>query len=238
MSERLSTELDLLSSMYPGAVQFDTQARELSFSRHAGSGDKLVLRLPERYPDFETAEVILARDGRGTDLRKAVQDIVTETSKCSSLLPNEPYGECLDAIVGQFVELVEVGVDVDDDRQVASGDAEDRESVKTVVIWLHHLLATSKRKLAIHPTSGHKGIAGVTKPGYPGVMIFSGPQAAVNEHVSDLKSLNWQAFSVRYEADEEWKLDKGIKEVETMAEVVQCVEEGHREVFLKAVGMK
>ena len=73
-------------------------------------------------------------------------------------------------------------------------------------------------------------------------MLFTGLKEAVDEHVAELKGLNWQAFSVRYEEDEDWVVggSRGgvIKEVENMAEVVQLIEEGKREVFLKAVGVK
>lgn len=160
---------------------------------------------------------------------------------------------------------------------------------KTVIIWLHHLLATSKRKLALSPsvvnsnsnsnTTTTATISGMTKPGYPGVFIFSGPRDLVDSHVKELKSLNWQAFSKRYDSDEatnglfsssntieivddtttkpkptkrkqnvsaaddgEWPFTHGrnkIVEVESMAELVKgIVEEHHRDIFLRAVGVK
>lgn len=82
-------------------------------------------------------------------------------------------------------------------------------------------------------------------------MIFSGPLSAVTEHVNTLKAENWQAFQVRYEEDELWEFahGKGVKEMETMAEVVKGVElsntktgeergKKQKEDFLKAVGIK
>ncbi|KAL2429948.1 hypothetical protein ABEF95_013413 [Exophiala dermatitidis] len=93
-----------------------------------------------------------------------------------------------------------------------------RSPTKTVIIWLHHLLALSKRKLAVTPsTTAHthtttgtlsssssvSGISGLTKPGYPGIMIFSGPRDLVDAHVAQLRALNWQAFQVRYDSDED-----------------------------------
>ncbi|KAG9776345.1 hypothetical protein KCU88_g4896, partial [Aureobasidium melanogenum] len=93
-----------------------------------------------------------------------------------------------------------------------------RPPTKTVIIWLHHLLALSKRKLAVTPsTTAHthtttgtlsssssaSGISGLTKPGYPGIMIFSGPRDLVDAHVAQLKGLNWQAFQVRYDSDDD-----------------------------------
>lgn len=91
-----------------------------------------------------------------------------------------------------------------------------------------------------------------SRPGYPGVMIFSGPTSAVIGHVTNLKAENWQAFQVRYEEEELWEFahGTGIKEMETMAEVVKsieltdakagAVEKGAKQKseFLKAVGIK
>jgi hypothetical protein len=143
-------------------------------------------------------------------------------------------------------------------------------TTKTVIIWLHHLLATSKRKLAIAPTTtmhmhaqGHESISisGLTKPGYPGIMLFSGPRDLVDAHVQELKALNWQAFQVRYDSDEEqhpappsspsststeseseWPFthEKGkIIEVESMADLVRGIaREQDKETFLRAVGVK
>jgi hypothetical protein len=141
-------------------------------------------------------------------------------------------------------------------------------TTKTVIIWLHHLLATSKRKLAIAPTTtmhmhaqGHESISisGLTKPGYPGIMLFSGPRDLVGAHVQELKALNWQAFQVRYDSDEEqhpappssssststeteWPFthERGkIIEVESMADLVRGIaREQDKETFLRAVGVK
>lgn len=95
------------------------------------------------------------------------------------------------------------------------GSAHASQQGKTVVVWLHHLLATSKRKLALHPavtTSGpspssatnpdtpSSSISGITKPGYPGILVFAGPSELVDAHVRSLKALNWQAFQVRYDS--------------------------------------
>lgn len=108
----------------------------------------------------------------------------------------------------------------------------------TVIIYLHHLLATSKRKLAISPTN----ISGITKPGYPGVLIFSGSATDVWAHVNELKSLKWQAFQVRLESEEEWefKHGKGVVEVEGMGDVVAeiDVQPGRKEMFMESMRMK
>lgn len=248
ISERLALELQLLEAMYPEQLRFDRNARDLSFSSGiAGSADRLVLRLPNAYPVVGRPEVVAARGRGGGDARGRVQGIVSEV--CEQQQQQQQGGEdeeeaggggeVLDAVLAAFLEVVEA----EDERGDTSGRVGvetpvGASEVKTVVVWLHHLLATSKRKLAINPSSSQGAVRGVTKPGYPGVLVFSGQRAAVEDHVAELKGLNWQAFAVRYEADERWEFGKGVKEVETMAEMVQCIEEGRREAFLQAVGVK
>jgi len=67
-------------------------------------------------------------------------------------------------------------------------------------------------------------------------------QDTVNAHVGQLKSQNWQAFQVRFEVEDlEWVFvhGKGVKEVESMSEVVKDIEGNkQKEAFLKAVGVK
>ncbi|KAL2429953.1 hypothetical protein ABEF95_013460 [Exophiala dermatitidis] len=114
-----------------------------------------------------------------------------------------------------------LGIDVpvaDTTSDIRDPQPDIRPPTKTVIIWLHHLLALSKRKLAVTPSttahthtttgtlsssSSSSGISGLTKPGYPGIMIFSGPRDLVDAHVAQLKGLNWQAFQVRYDSDED-----------------------------------
>ncbi|KAL2396967.1 hypothetical protein ABEF93_005331 [Exophiala dermatitidis] len=110
-----------------------------------------------------------------------------------------------------------LGIDVpvaDTTSEIRDPQPDIKPPTKTVIIWLHHLLALSKRKLAVNPTvqtgppsssssSSASGISGLTKPGYPGIMIFSGPRDLVDAHVAQLKGLNWQAFQVRYDSGED-----------------------------------
>jgi hypothetical protein len=241
VGERLADELALLEAMYPGQVRWESRGREVTFvgAEHGdGSRSRLVLRVPEKYPDEGQPEVLEAQGGRRRDEREWVRELLCREAGSEGL-----GREVLDVVIGEWVEMVGTGGDEVGGRE-NEGGAEDEEQeetgsdVKTTVIWLHHLLATSKRKLAIKPTTLQDKVTGITKPGYPGVMVFSGQKKAVENHVAELKGLNWQAFAIRYEADELWKFEKGIKEVETMAEVVQSIEEGRREGFLKAVGVK
>ncbi|PVI00693.1 hypothetical protein DM02DRAFT_718227 [Periconia macrospinosa] len=225
---RLGLELDLLRAMYPEQVEWSSKSREVKFVDQAAA---LQLRLPDAYPDAGLPDVISASDAAKRDLRDQTKAAV----QAAGLEEGE---ESLDAIIACFQRVV--GTNSDRDSQTTAATAE-AETSKTVVVWLHHLLALTKRKLALSPQL----LSGTTKPGYPGIMIFSGPASAVNEHISTLKAENWQAFQVRYEDEGLWEFEhgSGIREVETMAEVVKAVETGaqgavQRQEFLKAVGIK
>jgi hypothetical protein len=232
---RFALELELLQAMYPDQIDYSSKSRDLIFTEQSAL---LHLRIPEQYPDRASPEVVAARDAAKSDLR----DRTIASIRDAGLAEGE---EALDAVIACFQRVVE---ETDRTRNSQTGiDSTSAlsppapEATKTVIIWLHHLLALSKRKLALSPAS----ISGLTKPGYPGVMLFSGPAPAVTDHVNTLKTENWQAFQVRYEGDEVWEFDhgSGIKEVETMAEVVKAVEAGkygakQKQEFLKAVGIK
>jgi hypothetical protein len=238
---RLATELELLNAMYPDQIDFNLRSRDFKFSSESAL---LHLRLPEHYPSNSTPDVISASDSSKIDLRDQTKAAIRELD----LVAGE---EALDAVIACFQGVIAAA---DNTRNNSSADTQSRsrhvtssntpEVPKTVIIWLHHLLALSKRKLALAPAST---VSGVTKPGYPGIMIFSGPTAAVSEHVDVLKAQNWQAFQVRYEECVRWEFAHGVgvKEVESMAEVVREVEgsgEGvgriRKEEFLMAAGIK
>jgi hypothetical protein len=90
-----------------------------------------------------------------------------------------------------------------------------------VLIWFHHLLSTTKRKaiLSLH------SLRGISKPGYPGILVLQGPKNILDDAIVELKGMNWQAMQVRGEIESHEKfLDKGIHEVETVAEIVAKME--------------
>jgi len=124
--------------------------------------------------------------------------------------------------------------------------------VKFAIIWSHHLLATSKRKDIIE-WSDELGLWGISKPGYPGVIIVEGLEEYVDQFLKRIKSLNWQALSVRHEevrqfhcAEGEWtqhaQLKRtgekiGVVEVEHISEITKMVEgvDGLSETILSAL---
>ena len=225
--DRRRAELEILQAMYP---EVEIEADEITYSTASGS---LHLRLPHGYLHDEHPEVIAATVGKldaRDQLRKRVKGCTIGE-------------EILDSIFLAFHEEL--------DSQAKCSTAQDSTQTKpqrsaqqslgeraTVVVYLHHLLNTAKRKEVLTPPSAD--VSGVSKPGYPGVLIFSGPASEVRRHVFALKQLNWQAFQPRLEVDEEWTFahGRGVKEVETMKDVVAELGEEKRSEFLKAMRIK
>ena len=250
-ADRLEAELALLEAMYPEALSFSPKAREVKYV-HANPSGLLVLRLPDLYPEAGgLPETITATGPQREDLRSAAKEAIA--GLC--LTTGE---EVLDAIILNFQELLGAlastypGTEGQVDGTGAGAGEENRS--RTVVIWLHHLLNTNKRKLALNPSiSGPQPISGLTKPGYPGILVFSGPKTSVDAHVAELRAQRWQAFQVRYDSEDRtsggdapkesdcWSFEHGtgIREVESMSELVQGLSDPRqREVFLDAVGVR
>lgn len=223
--ERLKSELSLLESMYPTQLTYDEKANELAFTSDSGS---FSLRLLDGYLVNELPIVLAASAGRA-DIRDELKACV---SGCTM------GDEILDFVISAFIELAEshdAGVEA---KGITGNEIEGFEKSKaTVIVWLHHMLNTNKRKQALSPPS--HAVSGITKPGYPGVLIYSGPAEAVHEHVHDLKQLNWQAFQIRLESDEEWIFDhgSGVKEFESMKDIVGDIGD-RKAAFMEAMRMK
>ena len=105
-----------------------------------------------------------------------------------------------------------------------------------ILIWFHHLLSTAKRKAIL----AFQSVRGISKPGYPGILVLQGSRNVLDVTVADLKVMRWQAMQVRGEIEGHEKyLDEGIREVETVAEVVEEMESlGLRDWCLSALRMK
>lgn len=225
--ERLQAEIELLEAMYPDQVSYRARPREMKYTSPQGS---FTLRMPSGYLTDELPEVLsasAAKEDARTQLQQRIQ----------TLSPGE---ETLDSLIAMFVELTEQQASEAQEtiRSERSKTSEASPQARlTVIIWLHHLLNTNKRKLALSPAAG---VSGITKPGYPGVLIYSGPAKLVQDHVFELRQQNWQAFQVRLESDEEWRFSHGdgVKEVEAMKDVVSAVGEKRKEEFMEAMRMK
>lgn len=236
--DRQSVEISLLQAMYPEQLEWSQTRNELKYTGNLGAF--LTLRLPENYPKDASPMLISALDSSKNDLRD-----LTRNEIASLQLPLDE--EVLDTIIQAFENLVNNIDRSDPVKEIASDQLVETiirsETSKTVIIWLHHLLNTNKRKLAITPGARSTDFAGITKPGYPGVILYSGDAQSVTDHVAELKQQKWQAFQVRFEetSSEPWKFahGSGVREVETMSEISQgIVDQNNRETFLRAVHIK
>jgi len=228
--ERLQTELSLLESMYPDQIQHSPQAREVSYKSSAGT---FTLRLPNEYLVDVLPQVLAANAGKD-DVREQLKRQVNDC---------QAGEEILDSIILAFNEIAESrntqevpSVERKPDHRGV--DSSQDQGKATVIVWLHHLLNTNKRKQALSPPSN--SVSGLTKPGYPGVLVYSGPSRAVHEHVNELKHLNWQAFQIRLETEEEWVFGHGhgVREVEAMKDLVAEVGEARKAEFMEAMRMR
>lgn len=221
--ERLSMELELLQSIFPEQVVFIDKGRELNYTSEAGN---LTLRLPDGYLQDSLPDVVSASAGK-QDLRDEVKRRVQQ---------RDVGEEVLDAIINDFIDLSKDSAsDAATPQQYHNTAASD--GTATIIVWLHHLLNTNKRKLALHPAAS---VSGITKPGYPGVLVYSGPAKDVHEHINELKSQNWQAFQSRLETEDEWffKHGKGVVEVEAMKDIVAEIGDERKDEFMEAMRMK
>lgn len=207
---RLETELELLEAMYPDQTHYNPNSRELKFVNDDHSS--FLLRLPDAYPESAFPDIISATDQAKNDLRVQLRRAVADLD----LADGE---EALDAIVAAFKQLVESAPSAEQSSDSTPDANHGAHSPKTIIVWLHHLLNTNKRKLALSPPPSVPPVSGLTKPGYPGVLIYSGPSSAVSEHINLLKAQNWQAFQVRYEEEELWHFahGTGVREMESMS---------------------
>ena len=173
VEERLSNELELLRAMYPESIAFDSRGRELKYSPAPGEDDSppkgvLVLRLPDHYPAKGLPDLITAKDAIGLDAR-------TQVSAAFSKLGVVEGEEALDAFILAFQDFINESAARDappgqeNAATVTSAEETKQQPCKTVVIWLHHLLNTNKRKLALNPSLEAASVSGLTRPSHPGV---------------------------------------------------------------------
>ncbi|KAF2087055.1 hypothetical protein K490DRAFT_65923 [Saccharata proteae CBS 121410] len=254
--ERQCNELALLESMYPSeltvllapskqddckiSIEIEQDAYSLGFELSRKS-----------YPRYSVPDVQLSCTGAIPEgVRNGLQ------SRLNDVLKNqEPGIECVDSIVVDFKDSVEeiraewesqkVAQQESLDRarqkdeakqarkqevqrQVEAEDASNRTPTEglRVVLWMHHLLATAKRK-AIVQNSKASSLAGFSKPGYPGAVYVEGESSSVREFVDDLKSMRWQAIQERGTQTVEYASltltsnSTGIVEVESLGDIAE-----------------
>jgi hypothetical protein len=141
----------------------------------------------------------------------------------------ESFREPIPTILTQTVE------ETTDPETLTTTESTLMDPAAVVVIWFHHLLSTTKRKAI----KSLESLRGISKPGYPGILVLQGPKPALDEAIAELKAMRWQAMQIRGEIECEKELDSGIYEVEKVAEVVAKMEEiGLGDWCLSALKMK
>lgn len=236
-NERREAEIALLQAMYPSDMTWHEQRQEITYK--AELGGTLILRIPDDYPEENQPTLIEALDRNKDDIRNIVRKRIDDLGVSNG-------EEILDAIIQAFEEVISERQEATEASSILTDSNKDpggNDTYKTVIIWLHHLLNTNKRKLALKPSINMDQVSGITKPGYPGILVYSGTTAAIDAHVSELRNQRWQAFQIRLEdvSEDTWVFSHGhgIKELESMSEVTQSISsQDNRQTFLKAVGIK
>lgn len=130
----------------------------------------------------------------------------------------------------------------------ASPQQEGRERVLSRrCLWFHHINSTTKRKHILE-WGRELRLGGLSNPGIPGVVVVEGAGSDVDEYISRLRRLRWQAMAVRGEEDEAHacpqaleaarRLPLGIRELgeEEMGRLAAaCREAGLEQLFLSAL---
>lgn len=113
-------------------------------------------------------------------------------------------------------------------------------------IYSHHIIASSKRS-AVCQTAKELGLSGISKIGWPGIIVFEGDEEACKEAVRFLTSLRWKQFVVR--GEEVIKIEDGenvnsLRKFPTFSEygakemkaaAAACREVGLENLFLTAM---
>ncbi|KAJ1958905.1 hypothetical protein IWQ62_004829 [Dispira parvispora] len=166
---------------------------------------------------------------------------------------------CLVALIEDVTEWLTARIDKYNDMAVSGEKPKEPPTpsnapVRTltcVVLWMHHLLSTTKRK-QICQWALDLDLFGISKPGYPGVLIAEGPTDAINEYVRRLKALRWQALVVRWEdtvpvppeytnMEDAYRIapvlgQRGVREVESMSQASELMARaGLKHAFLTAL---
>ncbi|KAH7025590.1 hypothetical protein B0J12DRAFT_585010 [Macrophomina phaseolina] len=214
--------------MYPEELrvvkQPTTPADDFEIDIRLDAGHELSFVLsPRSYPASSVPQVFASfgpnvSNGERKRLRARLRDIVGQ---------QEAGIECVDLIISDFRQAL-------DDLHAAAchgaaqrhydapKEARQSEGLR-VVLWMHHLLATSKRR-AIVQLSKELGLGGFSKPGYPGSVYVEGEASAVRAFVDELKTMRWQAIQER--ASESVPLASialapGIQEVQGLGNVAE-----------------
>ncbi|PSK33518.1 hypothetical protein B9Z65_7405 [Elsinoe australis] len=238
--ERQFDELVLLQSMYPEEFTWQTppgpdadiselQDADFRFSIQIASYT-LDVTLPTTYPSTTKPTAYLqCAATTPTSTRKSARAILSDI-----LAALDPGTEILDILVQDLssrLESLSASAAPTDHPCSTQDDATKKpQKIKRLLIWSHHLLATSKRKDII-AWSRELHLSGFSRPGYPGAIVVEGDKDNVDEFETRIKALRWQALQVRGEEVGEGRVlvrdgkAVGFREVEGLDDVVRGLKE-------------
>jgi hypothetical protein len=200
----------------------------------------LEFTLPDNYPEIQKPHVYLSCGGDvNTSTRKRGR------AKLAEIVEEQEVGvEMLDLIVTLFTEylpeLTEHAQSTDEHEGKHGTQQHHTTKIKRVVIWSHHLLATSKRK-DIQAWSKELSLSGYSRPGHPGSIFVEGDEDQVDEFIRRLKQLRWQALQVRGEETGDKRIcgpGDGVLEVEGLGEIAEAlkkIDADTADLFLQAM---
>lgn len=179
-------------------------------------------------------------------LHSELNGLAVDAARRSEIVALEMY-----QAMREFLENVRDDLRLESaDISSASRSSEPPTSSEQVVlgrraIYFHHIIAQTKRRVVID-WALELELSGMSKIGWPGVVIVEGDEQNVQEYVRRLQHLRWQQMTVRGEQiersergqsiDEMRKLPRGFREFPEksgMAEVAAaCRDAGIEELFL------
>ena len=203
-------------------------------------GDRVILQftLPENYPSTRNPVVGVLAPSLSKTQHQSLQTCLNSILDDLSSSTEERLLEIIECFKDQIPTTTTSSLTetAGPDVLPASISSVPQGPTVVVLIWFHHLLSTTKRKAI----KSLELLRSISKPGYPGILVLQGPKTAIDEAITELKSMRWQAIQVRGEIEcENSLLQHGIHEVEKVAEVVGKLEEiGLGDWCLSALKMK
>ncbi|MBW0534182.1 hypothetical protein O181_073897 [Austropuccinia psidii MF-1] len=287
LKESSHQELNLIQSMYPDQFQWiqepiqsanlpQSSSFRLTLESSDSNGQEYTLQITFTisvdYPQLAHPNLAISSNHlTRVDQIQFNEDFKAWISSNSNDRP--PIGEsCLDILIDKVIDLSHNFTCLSDlnpknlsciqSQSVAQTLSLDHLDMAWSVFWMHHIMATGKRKNIIS-WARELNIRGWSKPGYPGVLIIDGPAKAIEEYSSRLKSLRWKAiqqrhleyYSIPYNRNSSSELelhrkikldvnlepgiDMAILEVETMSELLrQAKNSGLENLVLEILKIK
>ena len=211
MSSRLEDEIEAIRSIYDDAAvahvlgSGSNTTGEHKVTITLANGLKLIIFLSDGYPEgsFDADATIISHEGASRKQLESVNLLVKE--RLAAYLIDAPSSECLLFIIQAAQELLEQLIGNMPQSSLSSNSIEEAErvaqtstSTKRVWVWFHHIKSPVKKRFMLD-LAGELHLQGLCKPGFPGALYLEGSEHNVDEAVSRLKALRWQAMVVRHE---------------------------------------